>query len=126
MPERMPAVGQIVHYVSYGTPVRADGSQAYTSRCRAAIITEVGAWVDLSITPEDIAWDGPEGQPERTVRQRWEPSTLALTVENPNGTFKDLRIHHGPGLERQPGDPVTELCDGLHHAGGTWHWPARV
>lgn len=38
-----PAVGRIAHYVSYGTPPRADGSQAYTSQCRAAVITEVNA-----------------------------------------------------------------------------------
>ena len=36
-----PSVGRIVHYVSYGSPVQADGSQTYTSECRAAIITEV-------------------------------------------------------------------------------------
>ncbi|MCX5587536.1 hypothetical protein [Streptomyces erythrochromogenes] len=35
MPEPQPSVGRIVHYVSYGTP----GGE-YTSRCRAAIITE--------------------------------------------------------------------------------------
>ena len=32
-----PSVGRIVHYVSYGTP----GGE-YSSRCRAAIVTEVG------------------------------------------------------------------------------------
>jgi hypothetical protein len=36
-----PSVGRIVHYVSYGSPVRADGTQAFASECRAAIITEV-------------------------------------------------------------------------------------
>lgn len=36
-----PCVGDIVHYVSYGTPVRLDGTQAFASECRAAIITEV-------------------------------------------------------------------------------------
>lgn len=35
-----PATGRIVHYVSHGTPVRPDGSQAFTSQCRAAIVTE--------------------------------------------------------------------------------------
>jgi hypothetical protein len=38
-----PSVGRIVHYVSYGSPVRADGTQAFASECRAAIITEVDA-----------------------------------------------------------------------------------
>jgi len=36
-----PTIGHIVHYVSHGTPVRMDGSQAFTSECRAAIVTEV-------------------------------------------------------------------------------------
>ncbi len=36
-----PTVGRIVHYVSYGTPPRGDGTQAYTSECRAAVVTEV-------------------------------------------------------------------------------------
>lgn len=36
----VPSVGRIVHYVSHGTPPRNDGTQAYTSQCRAAIITE--------------------------------------------------------------------------------------
>lgn len=38
---QVPSVGRIVHYVSHGTPVREDGSQAYTARCRAAVVTEV-------------------------------------------------------------------------------------
>lgn len=36
-----PSVGRVAHYVSYGSPVREDGTQAYASECRAAIITEV-------------------------------------------------------------------------------------
>lgn len=36
-----PSVGHVAHYVSQGTPVRDDGTQAFTSECRAAIITEV-------------------------------------------------------------------------------------
>jgi hypothetical protein len=36
-----PSVGRVVHYVSYGTPVQPNGSQAFTSECRAAVITEV-------------------------------------------------------------------------------------
>lgn len=38
-----PAVGRIVHYLSHGTPVRPDGTQAYAAQCRAAIVTEVDA-----------------------------------------------------------------------------------
>jgi hypothetical protein len=47
-----PAVGQIVHYVSHGTPVRADGSQAYVSQCRAAIVVDVLA--DASPGPDGV------------------------------------------------------------------------
>jgi hypothetical protein len=36
-----PSVGRVVHYVSHGTPVRPDGSQAFTSQCRTAFVTEV-------------------------------------------------------------------------------------
>lgn len=37
-----PSVGRIVHYTSHGSPVRADGTQAYKPECRAAMITAVG------------------------------------------------------------------------------------
>ncbi len=36
-----PSVGRDVHYVSHGTPIRPDGSQAFPKKCRAAKITEV-------------------------------------------------------------------------------------
>ncbi|MGX1514055.1 hypothetical protein [Streptomyces collinus] len=39
--QQRPSVGRIVHYVSHGTPVREDGTQAFTAQCRAAIVTEV-------------------------------------------------------------------------------------
>lgn len=38
---QQPSVGRVVHYVSHGTPLRPDGSQAFTSQCRAALISEV-------------------------------------------------------------------------------------
>jgi hypothetical protein len=38
---RAPVVGDLVHYVSHGTPVREDGSQEYGSQCRAAVVTAV-------------------------------------------------------------------------------------
>ncbi|HKO19807.1 MAG TPA: hypothetical protein VJU82_13060 [Acidobacteriaceae bacterium] len=41
MTELRLSVDRIVHYVSHGTPPRADGSEAYISECRAAIITAV-------------------------------------------------------------------------------------
>ena len=34
-------IGRVVHYTSHGTPVRADGTQAYGSECRAALVTKV-------------------------------------------------------------------------------------
>ena len=36
-----PSICRIVHYVSDDTPVQPDGTQAYPSVCRAAIITQV-------------------------------------------------------------------------------------
>lgn len=62
-----PTVGRVVHYVSHGTPPRADGSQAYESECRAAIITEV-----------------PEVQGV--------PQTVGLCVLNPTGMFLNRNI----------------------------------
>ncbi|MER7930470.1 hypothetical protein ABTY96_46430 [Streptomyces sp. NPDC096057] len=41
MKAQPPSVGRIVHYVSHGTPVREDGSQAFPPACRAAVVTEV-------------------------------------------------------------------------------------
>jgi hypothetical protein len=63
-----PSVGRIVHYVSHGTPPRADGSQAYTSQCRAAIITEV------------------RGEANETGQ------CVGLCVLNPTGQFFDPHI----------------------------------
>jgi hypothetical protein len=40
-PTQQPSVGRVVHYVSHGTPVRPDGTQAFTSQCRAALVTDV-------------------------------------------------------------------------------------
>jgi hypothetical protein len=49
-----------VHYVSHGTPVREDGTQAFPPVCRAATVTEV-----------DEA----------------EPYRVGLEVHNPTGLF---------------------------------------
>jgi hypothetical protein len=43
MTSRKPSPGRRVRYVSHGTPLRADGSQAYSSESRPADITEVGS-----------------------------------------------------------------------------------
>jgi hypothetical protein len=39
--DQSPSVGRVVHYVSMGSPIRADGTQQYKSLCRAATLTEV-------------------------------------------------------------------------------------
>jgi len=99
---QVPSVGRIVHYVSHGTPVREDGSQAYTSQCRAADITEV--------------------DPNATTYR------VGLMVKNPTGLFfhsiADGGSDYDLGVRRA--DRVDWSCDGLHHQGGTWHWPERV
>jgi hypothetical protein len=69
--QQLPAVGRIVHYVSHGTPPREDGTQAYTSECRAAIITEVGEY------PPDIP---AEARGNVAV-------PVGLAVLNPTGQF---------------------------------------
>lgn len=45
-------IGEVAHYVSHGTPLRPDGTQAYPAQCRAATITEVtpgGEMVGLAV-----------------------------------------------------------------------------
>lgn len=59
-----PSIGRIVHYVSYGSPVSSDGTQVYTSECRAAIVT--------AIASDD---------------QRVTQDCLSLCVLNPTGQF---------------------------------------
>jgi hypothetical protein len=68
MAEQTPSVGRIVHYVSYGTPAREDGTQAYPSACRAALVTEAGA----------------EG-------------VVGLMVANPTGQFFNRGVVHDGG-----------------------------
>ncbi|MCX4550621.1 MULTISPECIES: hypothetical protein [unclassified Streptomyces] len=57
---QQPTVGMPVHYVSHGTPLRSDGSQAFRPACRAAVVTEVD--------PSD-------------------PARVGLSVHNPSGLF---------------------------------------
>jgi hypothetical protein len=71
-----PGVGDVVHYVSHGTPYREDGLQAYPSVCRAAIVTAV---------PPDGRPDGYGGV--------WE---VSLCVLNPTGVFFDQEVLYDP------------------------------
>lgn len=68
-------IGDIVHYVSHGTPVREDGTQAYTSQCRAAIITAIDT-VPLGAR-----------------------ITVSLHVLNPNGDFYSHGAHYDAGRD---------------------------
>ena len=96
--EQKPSVGRVVHYVSFGTPPRADGSQAYTSECRAAIITEVSAETDDNLAQADIEhWD----EEARHL--------VGLCVLNPTGQFFNRGVRWDP-----------------NNSGGTWHWPERA
>lgn len=61
MNKQTPSVGRIVHYVSHGSPVREDGTQAYQSLCRAAIITEVLGDPEAADTMVNLAVLNPQG-----------------------------------------------------------------
>lgn len=91
--------GRVVHYVSHGTPVREDGTQAFKSVCRSAEITEVGEWVS-----------GPHSGPHRQV---------GLLVKNPTGLLFHP-ISDGPCPYQYPEEPETRA---IFLKPGTWHWP---
>lgn len=71
-----PSVGRIVHYVSMGSPVEADGSQKYPSVCRAAIVTEGRGYQRVDPTGRLIV----------------DVETVALCVLNPTGLFFDQDV----------------------------------
>jgi hypothetical protein len=56
-----PSVGRIVHYVSHGSLVRADGTLAFASECRAAIVTEVGETSGDEMTTVGLMAANPTG-----------------------------------------------------------------
>lgn len=114
--EQPPSVGRMVHYVSHGSPVQPDGTQRYTSQCRAAVITEVDQ-------------DPPAGAEHE----------VGLCVLNPEGSFflRGVAYHDGTGQTGDPdcsraanhGNPFRYCaCGWMEPApvGGTWHWPERV
>ncbi|MFE0812677.1 hypothetical protein ACFW34_35170 [Streptomyces sp. NPDC058848] len=93
-----PTVGRIVHYVSHGTPEREDGTRAYASQCRAAVVTEV---------PEHLpAWAEPFDGCDNGYQGVW---CVSLAVLNPTGMFFDQDVRYEPS-----------------GAAGTWHWPERA
>ena len=96
-----PSIGEVVHYVSYGTP----GGE-YTSQCRAAIITETNTsdTVGLAVlNPTGVFFD-------RTV-------TYHDGAETPGS----------PGCPAPHADGPMRYCVcgwmEASHKGGTWHWP---
>lgn len=91
-----PSIGRIVHYVAHGTPVREDGTQAFPSACRAAIVTEV----DTDDT-----------------------NRVGLMVANPTGQF--FHPLAAGGCLYDEWDSTTAL-EGARPQGGSWHWPERV
>jgi hypothetical protein len=107
-----PAVGRICHYVSHGSPVREDGTQAYTPQCRAAVIAEVGAWLDTRVP--DYGDIDSDGRMTRHVIQTRYDDACSLVVLNPTGAFFGA------------GELGACLHDETTKAGGTWHWPERV
>lgn len=98
-------IGQIVHYVSYGTP----GGE-YDKECRAAIVTE------LSGDPAD-------------------PDKVGLAVLNPTEMFFNRSVKYNAGSETPGdssclnadthGSPFRYCACGWAEAssvGGTWHF----
>lgn len=108
MADVRPTVGRMVHYVSFGTP----GGE-YGSKCRAAVVTEVGQWLTVETSTPD-SFDRSEGRPIRVAEQWWFDDAVALAVLNPTGMF-----FNGAG-------EVACRHDETEHAGGTWHWPERA
>jgi hypothetical protein len=88
-----PQVGQVVHYVSYGTP----GGE-YRSECRAALVTEVD-----------------RADPGRVGLCAINPGGLFFHPLTAGGCW-----YHGgdPGTDHT-GEPVPQLS----YPGGSWHWP---
>jgi Family of unknown function (DUF6085) len=68
---RTPRINQDAHYVSHGTPVLPDGSQAFPPACRAAKVTAV---------------EDPAGQAGGGI--------VSLTVFNPDGWFCNKGVPH--------------------------------
>lgn len=74
-------IGRIVHYASHGTPLREDGTQAYPSVCRAAIVTAVDTYQE----------DGPADQ---------RIGHVSLCVLSPEGMFFTRAVMQSEGEHR--------------------------
>lgn len=109
--EQTPHVNALVHYVSHGTPPRADGSQAFRSVCRAAIVAEV---------------NGPG------ARASYGIPGVTLCVLNPTGLFfqtvaYDPGTFTGPERTAKPGEGLPLItCADLEFKPGTWHWESHA
>jgi hypothetical protein len=103
----------MVHYVSYGSP----GGE-YHSKCRAAVITELGQWVTTR-TEQDTPV-------QRRLVQRWDPEACALAVHNPTGMFFNGAA--GVVCEHDELPPPDKIVFGERSTRrpGTWHWPERA
>lgn len=120
----LPSIGRIVHYVAHGSPVRDDGTQAYPSACRAALVTgihntlvpgESGPRLALAVVnPTGIVFaigvrhdeqheGGTWHWPGRTKRQDDEPAGVSKAGDLPTPDMP----HLAPGgIVRRPG-PLT-------------------
>ena len=86
----------MVHLASYS--MAPDEAMA----CRAAVVTET------------------------TVNPQADP-TVGLFVMAPTGGHVVRGVSCDLGSPGIPdGYPAAQLCDGLYHLAGTWHWPGRV
>lgn len=92
-----PKVGDTVHYASHGTPVLEDGTQAYETKCRAAIITEV-------MTNEDLGFVGDVSRMSAEDLESLPVFPIGLCVLNPSGTFFNEAEYDEDAMR-----------------GGTWH-----
>lgn len=108
-----PYVGQTVHYVARGS---ADGR--FAPACRAAVLTEVGAWVTGNIdTDPDMR--------NRVLTQHWDPNACGVVVLNPTGQFfhpsSDSGCRHDTGSPAGSGTGAHCPVRDRTYPGGTWH-----
>lgn len=113
----VPKIGDQVHYVSFGTP----GGE-YGSRCRAAVVAEVGQWVTQGTQTHG---SDDQGRKHRSLLQRFEADAVALAVLNPTGLF--FNGAGAVGCQHDTLPPADKIAPGerTEFRGGTWHWPGQ-